>query len=454
MIDLGLKRKAAIFLLAALLLFSASPAVAMESGDLEGVKIEGTGQDSEIVFLGYDGEDVWAVTVGFDSGHVFRLNPESGEVLSTEEFGTFSDFAVLREGKLFIRDTQSGNLKFLVFSSSGKEADLETDLDARSELYDTDGKGKAYAVDHDDPTKLNVWEGEQSSQPPYEGEIDFFSVTSKGLLVHAGGKLIWQGGEAEFPDVPDCVLGDDLVVAGEGGTVYRLTSTAEELFSTGAGGYDGVFALAESGKILALSNKTIKSFTTDGSEAASVTIPTSNAWLCAKGAFYSTSGSFYYAPFGGALGEIPEQTPPPQKTPEPTPTPTPAPSTTPHPFWQDDIYIYCQQGTKVDTLRHELVPEFDYIIDLEGNRITSGLLKTGMTVEERPPERIVVVIGDCTGNNKSPYVQRDDLEQALDFFLADMPVDDAYTRAADINYDLELTPEDLIEMNAMVNMSK
>ncbi len=102
----------------------------------------------------------------------------------------------------------------------------------------------------------------------------------------------------------------------------------------------------------------------------------------------------------------------------------------------------------------EMRPDADYVLDLDGNRIIRNLdseqLRTGMILEGRLSSHFIVVLGDCTGKFGHPYVQREDLKQALAFVLAEVPVDNAYTRAVDMNYDLELTPEDLIDVNGIM----
>ena len=175
--------------------------------------------------------------------------------------------------------------------------------------------------------------------------------------------------------------------------------------------------------------------------------------LSREGVLVEKDGKLWFSPYlFQDIGEEPEATPAPTLVPseeptpsespipteEPTPTPEPTPTETPTPepsetsspspepgedteasptpapsdsplysttTWDGIEYVLLNDQMTAKKLRDLMKPQAVLIRDLEGNPVSEGVIKTGMTMDDK----VIVILGDCNG---SGYVNSKDIELA------------------------------------------
>lgn len=94
----------------------------------------------------------------------------------------------------------------------------------------------------------------------------------------------------------------------------------------------------------------------------------------------------------------------------------------------------------INQLLSYFVPDAVQIFRPDGEKVSSGHLATGMTVESYT----LVVLGDCDG---SGTLSQQDLRTGQTLLLEDDKVEDPYRRAVDFDGDGLLTTTDLVRLS-------
>lgn len=396
------------------------------------------------------GGKVLLVCSGREDTLLLRLD-RAGQVELKKKLPVFSSWAAVRGSSLLVREDTGNSTALTAYNVESFTEISHTLLPCHSDemlWFDCDPEGNIYYSRAQTPAILRTLSsagGERQREFP--GSVDFLETAEDGsLLVFAGGKLFFGEGE-DFQEIsclsPPWKRLSSTVVLDRDGVVSDLREEEENYllfprFRCSEYIYDTFSFCLDGENCLILSNTagTVTRYSADGTARDTCHLPHTALGVCPAGAVFREKDGLHFSAFAFS---------PETSTPEPSPPSEPVPEEPP--LKMEGSYLLLSAGTTVPELRELFRPESVEVFDLSGRPLYRGSLATGMTVEGWT----VVVLGDCNGTGT---VNSADLRVAMTMLLADTPVDDPSSRAADLNHNGELDTEDLVLMNQLAYHGK
>ena len=394
------------------------------------------GYQRRTLFFQQAGDRIWLAFSESDSAQAYCLDA-TGRVTRQESlpYPILSARAVGED--LYLQELTD---TFTIHQLGGETRTVSGWSTDRVTLWDISAAGTVYGVLSNQSTTLAT-DPTGSAARNYGSRITFLQAEALGQPVVAAGGQLYLGGKSISGSEPMGRIAADGTCLTVDLEVCRLSDSGLSTLYTPEG-EPSYFCLDDAGRFYAASGSTVTCTDPQGKSLGSVTLSAAPVALCPAGALLLQNGHFRFAAFGETF--VPKLEPTPSPTPTPTPdpsiSPSPGPSFPPEPDFPggpSGEYFLVPAGTTVSDLRQLMWPQAVQITDARGNPLTWGTLATGMFMDDWP----LVVPGDCNGSGS---VTRADVRTGLDWVLEQFPVDDVFTRAADLNDDGALSAQDLV----------
>lgn len=464
---------------------------------------DSTGQ--EILTFDQGGEELFLVLRSGESITAYALNLESGQLMTeplNSELGSTS--VVGSSLGIYYRDDVSSSLTLwntAISMSDAKEAQyLYFTAAAEERLYTFTSDGTLYAVSEEG--ELEQWTPfEPDSQSVGLVDLEFLTVTPDEWIYAYAAEILyrWKGSDLNSIESWRCSSSPAWMVGEEAfvdmaGTLFLVQNEELQPAPESLDQLDTSRCYINGDEMYtADSEGTIYRHDVDGTITGWFELEGEILRLSREGVLVEKDGKLWFSPYlFQDIGEEPEATPAPTLVPseeptpsespipteEPTPTPEPTPTETPTPepsetsspspepgedteasptpapsdsplysttTWDGIEYVLLNDQMTAKKLRDLMKPQAVLIRDLEGNPVSEGVIKTGMTMDDK----VIVILGDCNG---SGYVNSKDIELASMCILGgDYLRTDAAFLAVDLNRDGSLTLRDLVLLSSLID---
>ena len=426
---------------------------------------------------------------------VALLVNSSGEVEARHNFSAPLLKAVIRGENLFTFSSENSMICLQKFDSAlnlSKTAYLDVDYELIS-FIDCDSQGNFYFTLHDRPTRVQIHtaSGDFEQQIRVDSDISFIEVSRNDFLYIFTNEMLYYADTQNLDDIvgkdssffPALLLNDNYFLTVDGKVCDMSANTVAPVLSTSTIVSAPLFYCLDSEFCLIWSNGQSQIYRSDlnGNNAENFTANGNLLAVNSNGLIVEKDGKIYHSLFSSfdddvtnSESSVSESSAESSSTPEPplsdefpeisssepseqsenselsTPSPSPTATPTPPPedYFKFEPYlkgnlIYLKAGTTVTELKALFYPQEIQIYKSSGESVYSGLIGTGMTVDEYS----IVIPGDC---NENGTVTITDIREAQKLLLGFSVRNQCNFYAVDFDDDGVISMLDLITLSKMV----